>query len=147
MNYKSNHIVSYVYIFRFEIIECFVIRECVMSVMYIYDKMVVYYTVAGGGPQTPDSTSTTKMGTWGPSSAKQTSRSTAAYVFNPTNGWTKSTTSIDRDSNKTISMSSTNTLVPEGGEWAYPIYLMYVREVGFILGAGKWHCSDWLQHC
>ena len=63
-------------------------------------------------PQTPDS-SGSKISTWGPSSAKQPSRATAAYVFTASNGWSKSTTSIDRDSTKTI--TSTNTLVLEKG--------------------------------
>ncbi|XP_067943723.1 mitogen-activated protein kinase kinase kinase 21-like isoform X2 [Watersipora subatra] len=62
-----------------------------------------------GDPQSPECTG--KMGTWGPSSAKQKSRS-PAYMLTASNGWSKSTTSIDRDSVKTS--SSTSTLVPDG---------------------------------
>jgi len=52
------------------------------------------------------------MGTWGPSTAKHPSRNTAANVFHA-GTWSKSTTSIDKDSIRTA--SSTNTIVAEPG--------------------------------
>ncbi|KAF6018291.1 hypothetical protein EB796_023377 [Bugula neritina] len=56
------------------------------------------------------SSDNSKMGTWGPSTAKHPSRNTAANVFHA-GTWSKSTTSIDKDSIRTA--SSTNTIVAE----------------------------------
>lgn len=81
----------------------------------------IVFSVAGPGASAgtgatvpPSSEMISKMGTWGPSSAKPPSRNTGAYVFTSANGWSKSTTNIDKES--PITSSSTNTIVPEGGE-------------------------------